>query len=235
MKKFFLTLHGPRFLFHDFAVPKKPTTKKSVAKSADAKPAKKATTKKSISGKLTEKEGVIVEPKTTIVSDVPEKAVATPKPIAAHKPLATTPQAVSPKPRLEKYFEAVGRRKRATARVRLYTSNPQNSAEAGNIVVNEKPYKSYFSSERLWLIAEDSLKKLKSMNRFRATVKVSGGGTHAQAEAIRHGLARTLTLFDANFRKRLKRAGYLTRDPREKERKKYGLKKARRRPQWAKR
>lgn len=139
------------------------------------------------------------------------------------------------KPRPEKYYEAVGRRKRACARVRLYTSNPQNSAEAGNIEVNAKPYKTYFPGERVWTIAEDPLKKLKSMNRFRVTVRVEGGGTHAQAEAVRMGIARTLTLFDANFRKRLKRAGFLKRDPREKERKKYGLKKARRAPQWAKR
>ncbi|MDO8558098.1 MAG: 30S ribosomal protein S9 [bacterium] len=139
------------------------------------------------------------------------------------------------KPKPEKYFEGLGRRKRATARVRLYTSNPQNSAEAGNIEVEGKPYKTYFPGERLFLIVEDPLKKLKSMNRFRATVRVAGGGTHAQAEAVRHGLSRALTLFDQNFRKRLKRAGFLKRDPREKERKKYGLKKARRRPQWAKR
>ncbi len=150
---------------------------------------------------------------------------------------ATTQQKpfVGSKPKPEKYFEALGRRKRATARVRLYTSNPQNSAETGNIEINGKPYKTYFPSEQLFLIMEEPLKKLKSMNRFRATVKVSGGGTHAQAEAVRHGLSRALTLFDQNFRKRLKRAGFLKRDPREKERKKYGLKKARRRPQWAKR
>lgn len=135
----------------------------------------------------------------------------------------------------ERYYEAVGRRKRATARVRLHTARLQDSAEAGNITVNNQPYKTYFPTERLQLLVEEPLRKLKSLNRFRATVRVSGGGIHGQAEAARHGLARALVNFDANFRKRLKRAGYLRRDPREKERRKYGLKKARRAPQWQKR
>jgi len=82
---------------------------------------------------------------------------------------------------------------------------------------------------------EASLRKLKSLNRFEIIAKVKGGGIHAQAEAIRHGIARTLVKFNIDFRKKLKRAGYLKRDPRMKERKKYGLKAARRAPQWAKR
>ena len=172
----------------------------------------------------------------TSVSPVYQRAYAKP---SGTQPAPVAKVRVEPaSPRLqrgERYFEALGSRKRATARVRLYTSNPANSAEAGNIEVNLKPYKTYFPGERLQLIVEDPLRKLKSMNRFRATVRVAGGGTHAQAEAVAHGLARTLTLFDQNFRKRLKRAGLLKRDPREKERKKYGLKKARRAPQWAKR
>jgi small subunit ribosomal protein S9 len=79
------------------------------------------------------------------------------------------------------------------------------------------------------------LRKLKSLNRFKATVKVSGGGIHGQADAVKTGLSRALVLFDANFSKKLRKAGYLTRDSREKERRKYGLKKARKAPQWAKR
>jgi small subunit ribosomal protein S9 len=76
---------------------------------------------------------------------------------------------------------------------------------------------------------------MKSLNRFELSVRVKGGGIKSQAEAIRHGIARTLIDFNPDFRKKLKRAGYLKRDPRMKERRKYGLKKARRAPQWAKR
>ena len=76
---------------------------------------------------------------------------------------------------------------------------------------------------------------MKSLNRFEASVKVKGGGFKGQAEAIRHGLARALVKFNPDFRKKLKRVGYLKRDPRMKERKKPGLKKARKAPQWAKR
>ena len=79
------------------------------------------------------------------------------------------------------------------------------------------------------------LKKLKSTNRFKVTVVVHGGGKSGQAGAIKHGIARTLVDFDQNFRKKLKKSGYLTRDPRAKERRKYGLKKARKAPRWAKR
>lgn len=145
----------------------------------------------------------------------------------------------------EKYYEAIGRRKSAIARVRIYTkkssdlSAPENINEAEDkamLTVNNRDYVDYFHrNEELQSIAESPLKKLKSINRFKATVKVSGGGIHGQAEAIRHGLARALILFDENFAKKLKKSGYLTRDSREKERRKYGLKKARKAPQWAKR
>lgn len=128
----------------------------------------------------------------------------------------------------ERYFEAVGRRKTAVARVRLFT-------RAGDFLVNAKHYASYFSTKELQKIAEDALQKMKLFGRFKVTIKVSGGGVHAQAEAVRHGLARALTKFNPDFRKRLKRAGFLRRDPRAKERKKPGLKRARRAPQWHKR
>lgn len=128
----------------------------------------------------------------------------------------------------ERYFEAVGRRKSAIARVRLYT-------RAGDFTVNTKLYNNYFPTLSLQKIAEDSLQKMKLFGRFKVSVKIAGGGPHSQAEALRHGLARCLMLFNPDFRKRLKRAGYVKRDPRVKERKKFGLKKARRAPQWAKR
>ncbi|MBU2264896.1 30S ribosomal protein S9, partial [Patescibacteria group bacterium] len=84
-------------------------------------------------------------------------------------------------------------------------------------------------------IAEASLRRLKSLNRFEIVARVKGGGIRAQAEALRHGIARVLVDFNADFRKKLKKVGYLKRDPRAKERKKFGLRKARRAPQWAKR
>jgi small subunit ribosomal protein S9 len=158
------------------------------------------------------------------------------------KPAASRPklknldgkQAASPK-KDGKYHEAIGRRKSASARVRLFTSGPLQSAMEGNIVVNDKPYKEYFPTLELQRIVDAPLVRLKSLNRFRATAKVKGGGIRGQAEAVRHGLSRTLVLFDFNFRKKLKKSGYLTRDSRVKERRKFGLKKARRAPQWTKR
>lgn len=138
----------------------------------------------------------------------------------------------------EKYYEAIGRRKEATARVRLYTkksTDQQVSENKALIVVNDKPYYEYFRTARLQNIVESPLKKLKSSNRFKATAKISGGGISGQADAVKFGLARALVLFDANFSKKLRKSGYLTRDAREKERRKYGLKKARKAPQWAKR
>lgn len=134
----------------------------------------------------------------------------------------------------KRFYEAVGRRKSSIARVRLFTIKPFEGEE-GKITINNKPYKTYFSTIELQQIAEASLKKLKSLNRFEVVAKVRGGGIRSQAEAVRHGLARTLVLFNLDFRKKLKKAGYLKRDPRVKERRKYGLKKARKSPQWAKR
>ena len=130
--------------------------------------------------------------------------------------------------RPDRYFEAVGRRKSATARVRLYT-------KAGDFTVNGKQYAEYFPTLDMQKIAEDALKKMKLFGRFRVSVKTMGGGLHSQAEAARLGLARCLIKFNPDFRKRLKRVHFLMRDPRVKERKKFGLKKARRAPQWAKR
>ncbi len=133
------------------------------------------------------------------------------------------------------YFEAIGRRKRAIARVRIFAVNPSESIESGNLVINGKNYKEYFPTTILQQIIESPFIKLKSENRFNGTIKVSGGGVAGQAEAVRHGISRALILFDINFRKKLKKAGYLKRDPREKERRKFGLKKARKAPQWSKR
>lgn len=137
----------------------------------------------------------------------------------------------------EKYFESVGRRKQSVARVRLYTKKATDDIpeEKGLIIVNEKNYYDYFKYPKTRSIVETPLKKIKSLGRFKATIRVSGGGIVGQAEAIKLGLARALVLFDLNFKKKLKKSGLLTRDARVKERKKYGLKKARRAPQWSKR
>ncbi len=135
----------------------------------------------------------------------------------------------------KRYFEAVGRRKRAVARVRIFTANPKDSAAEGGFTVNDKSLKEFFAAPDLIDAASESLTRLKANDHFRVTVKVSGGGINAQAEAIRLGIARSLVKFDANFRKKLKKSGLLSRDPREKERRKYGLKKARRAPQFSKR
>lgn len=129
----------------------------------------------------------------------------------------------------DRYFEAIGRRKTAVARVRLFTKGDKE------FIVNNQPYQQYFQTEEDKESSVASMKKMKCLDKFRVTVKVKGGGHRAQAEAIRHGTARVLVDFNANFRKRLRKAGFLTRDPRMRERKKFGLKRARKSPQWAKR
>jgi len=127
------------------------------------------------------------------------------------------------------FFEAIGRRKTAVARVRL-TAQGQKE-----ILVNQKPLDKYFPSEELRQIAVSVLEKMDCLDKFGVVVRIRGGGLHAQAEALRHGTARALTKFDPEFRKRLKKEGFLTRDSRMRERKKFGLKRARRAPQWTKR
>lgn len=129
----------------------------------------------------------------------------------------------------DRYFEAIGRRKTAVARVRLYTKGDKE------FIVNNKPYIQYFALQEDQENCIGSMKKMKCLDKFRVTVIVKGGGHSAQSEAIRHGTARVLVDFNNNFRKRLRKAGFLTRDPRMRERKKFGLKRARRAPQWAKR
>lgn len=129
----------------------------------------------------------------------------------------------------ERYYEAIGRRKTAVARVRLFTKGDKV------FIVNDKPINEYFREPELLDVATSSMTKMKSLDRFRIVAKASGGGLRGQAEAIRHGSARVLVQFNPDYQKRLRRAGYLTRDSRMKERKKFGLKRARKAPQWAKR
>ncbi len=134
-----------------------------------------------------------------------------------------------PRAKPAKYFEAVGRRKTSVARVRLFTQGDKT------IMINGKSYKEYFPGLELQQIVDTALDKMKALDKFMVSAKVKGGGVHSQAEAVRHGISRALVKFNPEFRKRLRRAGYLTRDPRMRERKKFGLKRARRGPQWSKR
>lgn len=129
----------------------------------------------------------------------------------------------------EKYIEAIGRRKTATARVRMTEAAKQS------VVVNEKPAEEYFPTEILRGRANEAFADLVLEQKFAIIAHVSGGGIAGQAEALRHGIARALVLYGAEHRKTLKKAGFLKRDPREKERRKFGLKKARKAPQWSKR
>ena len=140
----------------------------------------------------------------------------------------TTAKTVS-KTEKDHYIEAVGRRKTAIARVRLLPN------QKGVFLVNNKPFTDYFKTEELQLVAQRPLTRTEMTGVFSITAKIVGGGAHSQAEALSHSLARALLLKDANFKAILRGHGLLTRDAREKERRKFGLKKARKSPQWSKR
>ena len=126
------------------------------------------------------------------------------------------------------YFYGTGRRKKSVARGRLYPGT-------GVITVNGKSVDEYFGLETLKLIMNQPFEVTDTMGKFDIVANVKGGGLSGQAGAIRHGLARALLSADETYKKALKSAGFLTRDPRMKERKKYGLKAARRAPQFSKR
>lgn len=128
-----------------------------------------------------------------------------------------------------KYLEAVGRRKTSVARVRLVKGTKEV------FEVNGKKLNEYFPTLELQNIVKEALTKTSFDGAFQVTVKIVGGGIHSQAEAVRLGIARALQDFDRTLRKPLKVEGLLSRDPRAKERRKFGLKKARKAPQWSKR
>ncbi len=125
-------------------------------------------------------------------------------------------------------YYGTGRRKKAVARVRLVPGS-------GNFTINERTLDDYFGLETLKVIVKQPLVLTDTLSKFDVIAKVHGGGFTGQAGAIRHGIARALVHADEELRPVLKKAGFLTRDPRMKERKKYGLKKARRAPQFSKR
>ena len=127
------------------------------------------------------------------------------------------------------YFYGTGRRKTAVARVRLHPNGD------GRIIVNGREANEYFGRETLMMQVRAPLRLLDVGNQFTVSVKVVGGGVSGQAGAIRHGLARALVRLDEANKSPMRKAGFLTRDPRMKERKKYGLKRARKAPQYTKR
>jgi small subunit ribosomal protein S9 len=154
---------------------------------------------------------------------MPTKKTVAKKP-AVKKPVVAKEKA----PKAFKFVEEVGRRKTATARVRISTADK-------TISVNGKPFEKYFTTKELQSVAVAPFVKLDVLEKFGFTAVVKGGGVTSQAEAVRHGIAKALTIQDPENRNLLKGTGYLTRDPRMRERKKFGLKRARRAPQWAKR
>ena len=126
------------------------------------------------------------------------------------------------------YYYGTGRRKSSVARVRVYPGT-------GKITINDRDIDDYFGLETLKLIVRQPLNLTETTEKFDIVCRVTGGGVTGQAGAIRHGLSRALLQYDEELRPALKKAGFLTRDPRMKERKKYGLKAARRAPQFSKR
>lgn len=125
-------------------------------------------------------------------------------------------------------YWGTGRRKTAVARVRLVPGD-------GNVVINDKPIEEYLPNKTLRLIVKQPLELTGMVGRFDVLARVHGGGISGQAGALRHGIARSLVKANPDLRKQLKKAGFLTRDPRMTERKKYGLHKARKAPQYSKR
>ena len=125
-------------------------------------------------------------------------------------------------------YQAVGRRKRAVARVRLVPGN-------GRILINKRPYEEYFPRATQQMLVRSPLETTKTEGKFNVYATCDGGGVSGQAGAVKHGIARALESFDGALRTELKKAGFMTRDSREKERKKYGLRSARKKEQFSKR
>jgi small subunit ribosomal protein S9 len=129
----------------------------------------------------------------------------------------------------KKYIAAIGRRKNATAQVRITPDSKRT------FVINDRKIDDYFSVEEYRKVVQSPFALVETKDDFHVSIIVRGGGISAQADAIRHGIARALEKYNEELRSPLKSAGYLKRDPRRKERKKPGLRKARKRPAWSKR
>ena len=129
----------------------------------------------------------------------------------------------------QEYYYGTGKRKTAIAKVRLYLD------DGGSIIVNGKTMEEFFNWNPWQLEITEPFRATDTVNRFRVVARVLGGGVHGQAQAIRHGIARALVVYDETMKPALRQAGFITRDSRIKESKKYGLKRARRAPQYTKR
>ena len=129
----------------------------------------------------------------------------------------------------KKYTEAIGRRKTATARVRI------SPATKTSILINDKEVQDYFPTTDMQKIVSSPFETTEQKGHFAVSVHVNGGGIHGQSEAVRHGISRALVIENEEDKTALKQAGFLKRDARAKERRKFGLKKARKAPQWSKR
>ncbi len=197
---------------------KKATTKKADAKTEETvkkAPAKKVTKKETASEEVKE----VKSKKTTATKKEAVKEEAKPKKVATKKTKVAKDTTIQ--------FWGTGRRKKSIARVRLLQGN-------GKITINERSVEDYFPFGTLAQVAKQPLTLINALDKFDVIIKVQGGGFSGQAGAIRLGIARALIKFDETYRSELKKAGYLTRDARIKERKKYGLRKARRAVQFSK-
>lgn len=216
--------------------------KKPVAKKEAPTAAKKDTAKKPAAAKKAVVEEAVKKPVAKVApkKEAPKKAPAAKEVAkkAAPKPEAKKAATVVSKKKTKKaitfslggkkYVAAVGKRKTAVARIRLYEGG------SGKVEVNGRPIKEYFFG----ILTQNALEPLRVTDHLKTydiTAKIVGGGVSAHADALRHGIAKALIELDAALRPVLKKAGFLTRDSRVKERKKPGLKRARRAPQWRKR
>ena len=197
------------------------TTKKEVKKEkkvAVKKPAvKKAATEKKVVKKTVAKKTAVKKAEVAVTPEV----VTTPK--ISKEPKASKTSFTG------KYISAIGRRKTAIARVRLFADGKNQ------IIVNQKDYRDYFQVESMQSKVREPIDKMKLIEKFDVSVVARGGGVDSQAEAVCHGIARALVKLDETLKKRLRKEGLLTRDSRMKERKKPGLKRARKAPRWSKR
>ena len=191
-----------------------------------------ATAKKTTTAKAAPAAKKAAAPKKVVAPKAVKATEATETPVAAAKPAAkvvSKPTKTALPTRTGEFFYAAGNRKTSVARVRLYAKG------TGVIEVNGKKIEEYIKVPSKRDSIKAPLRITGHGSTFDITVKTSGGGISGQADAIRHGIAKALLAFDPTLRITLKRAGFLTRDPRMKERKKYGLHRARRAPQWSKR
>ena len=168
-----------------------------------------------------EKKEVIKEVKKEINSDVK---------VEVKEEIKKEVKKIEKKKPTDRYYESQGKRKTSAARVRIWFGKDKSE-----FVINKKPLNKYFPNLVLQETAKASLKEVGLEDGLKVSVIVRGGGLFGQAEAIRHGITRVLVDFNPELRKKLKKAGFLTRDPRMRERKKFGLKRARKSPRWSKR